>query len=70
MATREKAKGGRTLAGAGRRLRQDAETNREYTTPERKRERKADADQPLEPPEGKDPPARRGEDDQGRPIGE
>lgn len=67
MARREKAKGERPLAGAGRRLRDEVETDRERTTPERAR--KADADQsPMEPAEGKDPPARRGEDDQGRPV--
>lgn len=62
MARREKGKGDRPLADAEGELRHDAEVDREYTTPDRAR----DARQPLEPPEGKDPPARRGEDDWGR----
>lgn len=49
-----------------RELRHDAEADREYTTPKRARE--ADAGQPTEPPEGKDPPPRRGEDDRGLPV--
>lgn len=67
MATREKGKDERPLAEAERELRHDAETDREFTTAERAR--KVDAGQPIEQPEGKDPPAPLGEDDRGRPLG-
>jgi hypothetical protein len=66
MTRRKKEASDQPLGEAERELRHDAEADREYTTPQRAR--KADAGQPLEPPEGKDPPARRGEDDQGRPV--
>ncbi len=62
MERRQKGKGDQPVADAERALDRDAEVDRESTTPERAR----DARQPMEPPEGKDPPARRGEDDQGR----
>jgi hypothetical protein len=64
MATRGKAKDEHPLGEAERELRHDAEADREYTTPRRARE--ADAAQPPETPEGKDPPAHQGEDDRGR----
>lgn len=64
MKRREQGTGEHSLAGAERTLRHDAEVDREQTTPERTRRR--DAAQPTEPPEGKDPPAPRGEDDWGR----
>lgn len=64
MERQKKGKGDRPVAGAERTLERDAQVDREYTTPDRAR----DASQPMEPPEGKDPPARRGEDDRGRPL--
>lgn len=66
MTNREQGKDGHRSGEVERELRHDADEDREYTTPERARE--ADAGQPTEPPEGKDPPPRRGEDDQGRPV--
>ena len=66
MTSRHERTSDQPLADAERALRDDAEVDRESTTP--RRARKADAHQPLEPPEGKDPPARHGEDDQGRPV--
>ena len=66
MKNRDERSSDQPLADAERTLRDDAEVDRESTTP--RRARKADARQPLEPAEGKDPPARRGEDDQGRPV--
>lgn len=71
MTRRDEKPGGQPPAGAEHELRHDAEADREYTTPRRARKAAAgqpDAGQPMEPPEGKDPPARRGEDDQGRPV--
>ena len=66
MTNREQGKGRQPSGQVERELRHDADEDREYTTPERAR--KADAGQPTEAPEGKDPPPRRGEDDQGRPV--
>lgn len=66
MKNRDEGTKARPSSKVGRELRHDAEADREYTTAKRARE--ADAGQPSEPPEGKDPPARRGEDDQGRPV--
>ena len=66
MKNREKGKDELPSGQAERELQHDAEADREYTTPKRARE--ADAGQPLEPTEGKDPAPRRGEDDQGRPV--
>jgi hypothetical protein len=71
MKDRDERTGGQPPADSERELRHDAEADREYTTPRRARKADAgqpDAAQPMEPPEGKDPPARRGEDDQGRPV--
>lgn len=66
MTNREQTKDEHPSGQVERELRHDAEEDREYTTPKRARE--AEAGQPMEPPEGKDPPPRRGEDDQGRPV--